>query len=111
MVQVTCGLTRIDHSNVLDQLYAAYAVDQDTYAMTRTLDEIGYWQGHDTYYHPNVSDQWYAKYAADQETCDLKAIVGEGHKDDELQYLEFTDKFVKLFFAHGLCQNRNIFGL
>ena len=75
------------------------------------LRTSGFGKGMTRIDHPNVSDQWFAKYAADQETCDLKAVGGERHEDDELQYLEFTDKFVKLFVAHGLCQNRNIFGL
>jgi len=60
--------------------------------------------------HPNVSDQLYANYAIGQDTRAMKAVVGEeALSEDELKYLDFTDKFEEQFIAQGPYQNRDIF--
>merc|ERR1712151_1201872 len=60
--------------------------------------------------HANVSDQLYANYAIGQDTRAIKAVVGEeALNDDDMLYLEFTEKFEERFVQQGPYEMRDIF--
>ncbi len=59
--------------------------------------------------HANVSDQLYSAYAQGRELRDLVAVVGkESLSELDNKYLEFADKFEKLFVKQGYEENRAI---
>jgi len=59
--------------------------------------------------HANVSDQLYAAYAQGRELRDLVAVIGkESLSELDNKYLEFADKFEKLFVKQGYEENRSI---
>jgi len=59
--------------------------------------------------HANVSDQLYAAYAQGRELRDLVAVIGkESLSELDNKYLEFADKFEKLFVKQSYEENRAI---
>jgi len=59
--------------------------------------------------HANVSDQLYAAYAQGRELRDLVAVIGkESLSELDNKYLEFADKFEKLFVKQGYDENRAV---
>src|SRR3989344_5356718 len=59
--------------------------------------------------HSNVSDQLYAAYAQGRELRELVAVIGkESLSELDKKYLEFADKFERLFVNQGYEDNRSI---
>ena len=81
------GMTRKDHSDVSNQLYACYAIGKLTVSPQSKVAYICLISGKDVQA--------------------MKAVVGEeALPPDDLLYLEFLGKFEKNFIAQGNYENR-----
>ncbi|XP_049849086.1 uncharacterized protein LOC126317465 [Schistocerca gregaria] len=59
--------------------------------------------------HPEVSNQLYANYATGKDVASMKAVVGEeALTDEDLLYLEFSEKFEQTFMCQGLYEKRSV---
>ena len=89
------GMTRKDHSDVSNQLYACYAIGKDV-QVRRAL-----WGG--MVFFSCASPPWFLNAALPLRTSQaMKAVVGEeALSSEDLLYLEFLEKFEKTFINQG----------